>query len=463
MIVFGFVLAIYAPAIVVHAQTTPAVVISEVQLGGSTEPKEYVVLQNTSSADVSLDGWLLEYAKPSFDKQFCSAESWKPHAVQGSASAVKLTGSLPAGSTSQPIVRQLTDNTAGSLRLMQGSVMQDLIAWGEQAACTADTPFAIPANDQKLTRTTKPELPEPSLTPAPEVNTVCDSVAVTEISPNPAGIDTGQEFIELHNPAAEAVALQGCILSVTGSAKTFTFTEQVLQPGEYKAFYDIVTGLTLPNAAGGEVVLAGSNEFAVQYPPLMTDGQTWADVNGTWGMGAASPDAPNVLAAVTEEPPAALLPDLPEPCPAGKYRNPETNRCKSFETSDTPAACAAGQERNPETNRCRSVTTAAAQVAPCKEGQERNPATNRCRAVAAATTEPKPCGEDEERNPETNRCRKVTASAKTASQTTGAAASKKPGKVHYFALAAVIVGVTGYGIYEYRQDIQTFLAKRKRS
>lgn len=463
-----------------HAQSvSPTVVISEIQLGGAADPKEYVVLQNLSDSDVVLDGWLLEYAKPTFDKQFCAEPSWRTRAVQASASAAKLTGSLPAGSSSQPIVRQLTDNTAGSLRLVQGGVVHDLVAWGATAPCLSGEPVAIPANDDKLVRTadcegvismtvrktgeTPPACDEAPV-PLPTPSADCDAVVITEILPNPTGADTGQEFIELHNPTADKVGMQGCELSITGSSKTFTFTDQVLLPGEYKTFYSAVTGLALPNAAGGEVVLAGTQETAVQYPPLMTDGQTWSLVDGVWGMGAATPEATNVLA-VTSDTETELEPTEPEACPAGKYRNPETNRCKAVETPNPPSDCATGQERNPETNRCRNVATTASARAACKEGQERNPATNRCRAVASATTTAsKPCGEGEERNPETNRCRKVAAQAKAAGQATASAPAKQqPGRVHYGVLGLVVAGVAGYGLYEYRQDISLFVARiRKR-
>ena len=44
-------------------------------------------------------------------------------------------------------------------------------------------------------------------------------------------------------------------------------------------------------------------------------------------------------------------------CPAGKYRNPLTGRCKKIETEKTKE-CAPGYERNPETKRCRKIKSA---------------------------------------------------------------------------------------------------------
>lgn len=96
-------------------------------------------------------------------------------------------------------------------------------------------------------------------------------------------------------------------------------------------------------------------------------------------------------------------------CPDGKYRNPETGRCRTIEEAvNALAACDEGSERNPVTNRCRRIALAGTStLTPCLEGQERNPATNRCRSIAKAVAELLPCDEGYERNPATNRCRKV--------------------------------------------------------
>ena len=52
---------------------------------------------------------------------------------------------------------------------------------------------------------------------------------------------------------------------------------------------------------------------------------------------------------------ATKLSSLLKDCGEGKYRNPETGRCKSYNTSDDEKPCKEGYERNPETNRCRKI------------------------------------------------------------------------------------------------------------
>lgn len=148
-----------------------------------------------------------------------------------------------------------------------------------------------------------------------------------------------------------------------------------------------------------------------------------------------------------------------KPCPAGQYRNPETNRCRAIEEAvNALAICPEGQYRNPETNRCKSSVSATATLVPCSEGQERNPETNRCRSIASAVAEMIPCDEGYERNPATNRCRKVAGAStiipsltQPAAASTGQAANLLSNP---YAIAAVVgLGGIGYGAYEWRSEI----------
>ena len=52
---------------------------------------------------------------------------------------------------------------------------------------------------------------------------------------------------------------------------------------------------------------------------------------------------------------ASTLSTLLKDCGEGKYRNPETGRCKSYNDSGETNACKEGYERNPETGRCRKI------------------------------------------------------------------------------------------------------------
>lgn len=323
---------------------------------------------------------------------------------------------------------------------------------------TIPTPTNIPLSP---TPQTTPATPTTPVTPVTPVSTLpgptqpsCEEVLISEILPNPAGTDSGHEYIELHNPTVATIALSACSLQTSSASKIFIFSNISLQPDEYRAFYDKDTGLALPNSAGGTIwLLSGDTEIQTAvYPEGLADNVAWSHVDGNWAQTySPTPSGANVQMANL-------------PCPAGQERNPETKRCitmvlpasgvatippiavrpvsssitssgESGETqksneSDKPnalaastlAACKSGQERNLVTNRCRNTTaatastasgSAAANITACKPGQTRNPTTNRCATNAAvpSTSSTTTCKAGQERNPETNRCRNIVVPA----------------------------------------------------
>lgn len=303
---------------------------------------------------------------------------------------------------------------------------------------------------------------------------------MSELLPNPAGTDSGHEFIELHNPTEEVIPLAGCSLTATDNSKTYNFSATAeLQPGEYQAFSDNMTGLTLANAAGGTVRFSSPTAElqAVTYPGNLDDDVSWARFVDDWqSTYQLTPNAPNVLVSskpcpVGEErnPDTGLCRSLTTgesssiltPCREDQERNPETNRCRSLQSTVLASLvpCKPGQERNPATNRCRSIAGSASNLVPCKEGQERNPETNRCRSVATAASSLKPCEEGQERNPATNRCRKAAGGntkglATVKDVPTGSIANH----TKWLIAGLAVLGAIGYGAYEWRRPILTFFS-----
>ena len=284
----------------------------------------------------------------------------------------------------------------------------------------------------------------------------CKGIVLSEILPNPAGTDTGNEYVELNNTTNQPIDLSGCSVKVGNTTKQLT---GIMQPG-YQAFY----GTVLQNADGGTVeFITNTTEEAVTYPANLNDNQAWALVNGQWQLTEQpTPGAANIAYVVVEEVSATTAGSSSlEPCPEGKYRNPETNRCKTIETEDGLKPCEAGQIRNPETNRCKKADDEAASLKPCETGQERNPETNRCRKIAAEAILAA-CKEGQERNPETNRCRKVAAAVTSSPSSQLEQEVKNKQNISYGIFAAMAVLVLGYGIYEYRSNIANFFARLKK-
>ncbi len=510
-----FGVSLLMPALAEASAGTPSVIITEIKLGDPAvatgdNPKEYVAIYNQTDQAISLSGWTLEYAKTTFNQQFCADSNWASHSVSGSASTTVLSGTLLPGQVSQPITRQLTDNTAGSLHLVDaGKIIQDLVGWGSASPCYQGGPAAIPANAKSLERsvdcvTAYPvnngnnsadfaiaNTPSPGYLAGQPINcpsqspgntgsgsaSSCEGVIISELLPNPAGTDTGHEFIELYNPTNDFISLAGCGLQVGGNSQIYHFGNTQLSPQQFKAFYDNDTGLTLPNSAGGTVYLlspALAEISSAAYPANLADDQSYVWLGGTTWHATYAPtpgdineDLPDKPCPVGQERNSdtgrcrliTAIADL-QPCPAGESRNPDTNRCRAEVIGgSTLKPCRADQERNPATNRCRLIMGTLSSLVPCKQGQTRNPATNRCRSASLSSKNLKPCAIGQERNPETNRCRKALAGNTAMPNVHDVAGISTAGKVSWWFAGLTLLAAAGYGVWEWRADILVLLAR----
>ena len=316
---------------------------------------------------------------------------------------------------------------------------------------------------------------------------------ITELLPNAPGADSGQEFIELHNPNDRPIDLRGYAITVGPTyTKNFTFDSGQLAENEYRIFSDSETGIILSNSNGQKLRLISPAGDVVSESELYSnaqDDESWALIDDSWiWTNQLTPNAANkpYLAPVVNE--EVGVTTVYAPCPAGKFRNPETNRCKAIETTaQALTACDEGEERNPETNRCRKINSSLSSLTPCKPGQTRNLDTNRCRSTsssslltpckpwqvrnpetnrcrsAVSSNSLKPCDEGEERNPETNRCRKISAvlaSGKTANSVSDIAADSS-NHFNWPVVAAVTSITGGYMLYEWRRELTQWLRFRK--
>lgn len=493
------------------AEQPPRVLVTEVKIGGqvSGQPTEFITIYNDSEEVLNLEGWVLEYAKPAAKITNCQAAHWKQQDSSANVKELLLNG-LIAPQQNLIVELAMNDNAGGSLRLSSDQVVWDVVGWGNsvsQGVCKEGEPAPLPANTKSIRRfmtqngqvqdtdnnkadftdaanniieVQPPEVDEPSnqsdvcpnleglqsaipsgyefsngscVQIPQQLPEICSGVVISEILPNPSGTDTGNEYIELYNTTNQPVDLTGCVIKVGNTTKKLNGT---IAPG-YQAFY----GIVLPNADGGTVeFITNTTEEAITYPANLKDNQAWALVGGQWQLTEQpTPGVENVV--ITVEETATATSATLEPCPEGKYRNPETNRCKTIETEEALKPCDPGQIRNPETNRCKKADEALTSLKPCDAGQERNPETNRCRKVAAEAALAA-CKEGQERNPETNRCRKVAAATTSAPSSTLEQEVKNKQNISYGIFAAMAVLVLGYGIYEYRTNIANFFAKAKK-
>lgn len=480
-----------------------SIMISEVQTGAvGNATHEFIELVNTSPVAVDVTGWKVQYL---------SAAGTSPgdivdlEGVMQPGGKVLLSSQTGSANTAPvPYIESSDFYFSAGLAASGGHIIikspqqqwpVDMFGWGSAkymgfsySAMAAVAPKA----GESLVRKTVSESPfhfvdtdddsadfKISALPTPEGGAIADvehpsleeivylHIIITELLPNPAAplSDAEAEFIELFNPNDQPVNLKGYILQ-TGMQYQYSYTlpDIEIEPQQYMVLPASMTRLTLANTSSQARLIFPNDEISSETAPYTAigEGQAWALVSEQWlATDELTPAASNKLTILTDEIETLKQPaaSTVAPCPEGKYRNPETNRCRTIETAvATLAPCDEDQERNPVTNRCRNVATvASARITPCPAGYERNQQTNRCRKLAADESGLKPCDPGQERNPKTNRCRKiaVTTPATTVASVADGASRETialPGRLSWWVTGAIVGGVISYGIYEWRYE-----------
>lgn len=276
------------------------------------------------------------------------------------------------------------------------------------------------------------------------------------------------DYVKLKNTGAISLELDGLALRTDYYGATSTSSNTIklygsVVPGDTVLVTTLNSGSPMQLTNGGGYVwledawgLARYDDTMQQYEPATSSmqGYSYAFSGDTWQWTTTpSPHGDNIVTSPSSEAAA---------CPEGKYRNPETGRCRTIEEAvNALTECEEGYERNPATNRCRKIVLASeTSPTPCKEGQERNPATNRCRSIASAVAELLPCDEGYERNPETNRCRKLKTSDVPAADfpvtPTAAVGADMSG---WYAFGALGVVALSYAVWEWRVEIKAIATR----
>lgn len=288
-------------------------------------------------------------------------------------------------------------------------------------------------------------------------------IRINELFPNAAGSDLGKEFIEIYNADVKVINLADYTLRIGKNAeKIIQLPETNLLPGEFIVFKDTDLAFTLLNSTTRVELWFRDSQKISDVIPYQDPGDDMSWIlraEGGWVYSnRPTPGLPNLGSAsvLSEEDKDNSLSSTTDPCPAGKYRNPLTNRCRNIEEDATViASCDNDEYRNPETNRCRKIILAAATLAPCQPGYERNSETNRCRKLEEETSL-QPCDEGYERNPITNRCKKSVSipSSVQSPKEPGDSVSNFPIASQYSVAALVGIGAVTYGVYEWRSELR---------
>lgn len=368
-----------------------SIVISEIQTGSQTSAsQEFIEIYNASDEAIDISAYQLEYYSAVTTVFTAPTRTITLHGILGAGKYYLIASNDYLTELAEDHFSATLAKTGGHIRLVSPDLLaagqfitHDLVGWGTAASpegSAAGAPnggeslqrktdisgpfidtndnasdFALnaaptPQSNPEAEDSTEPSPEEPPIveeSPA-DVEETHESTAptnltseesspllppqITELLPNPASpqTDAEGEFVELYNPNPEPIDLNGYKLQ-TGSSYSysFTFDEEVLAPGEYKAFYVSDTNTLLANSGGrarlinpdGEVVSETSSYEEAE------DGEAWALINSTWQWTSTpTTDAANVLTL----PPAANK--------AGGEATKKTKAKKSKKTSAKKAA-----------------------------------------------------------------------------------------------------------------------------
>lgn len=258
---------------------------------------------------------------------------------------------------------------------------------------------------------------------------------ITELLPNTLSSDTGKEFIEIYNPNSWQVNLLDYVIQLgPGFTKQFVLSNRIIAPNQYIVFSDTESNIVLPNTTGVQLRLVAPSGAIVSETPAYSnapDDSSWLLYEDQWIYSnqptPSTVNQPYVEPAQDEE---VSVTTVLAPCPVGKYRNPETNRCRTIETAvSTLSACSEDEYRNPETNRCRKLATSAV-LAACAAGQERNPETNRCRKISS-----------------------LNSTDLTLATIEDVQVKNSSGQINWLIILIAMLGTFSYIIYEWRNEI----------
>lgn len=456
----------------------PSLLITAYQTKDAGKDLQYIELYNSGDEMAQLQDWTIRDVANNRTLQFTSSfTGWlepDKHVVVSRAGVITgasftingwSTTTAPVLMTSLQLMKsgyRTLDATLSSKADDRDKMMTR--TYNTDSYSTASSPFV-----QNYRLPPQPTLFDDGLyvaPPEPGVKIVEIYPYASDCSPFDNSVLCG-DYIKLYNPTSDIIDLADLVLrtdsSSSGRTASNTFAlSGIMLPGEYRTIWQTDAGARISLANSGGYVWLEDLYGTTQYQSTLAhyesagsslQGYAYAEATANEWQWTSTP-APAAANVIT----APIL----AACEEGKYRNPDTGRCRTLEeTINALAACEEGYERNPTTNRCRKITLASATtLTPCKEGQERNPETNRCRSIASAVAELLPCDEGYERNPATNRCRKAASGeVLSANYPVQPYDQTKSAAVTWWIVGSLAICAGGYAAWEWRREIGGLAAK----
>ena len=422
------------------------IVISAVSAGGTNNIGELVELKKLSETSLSLTGLSIRYenSSGSVDKPIYTFLTGTE--MTGESLLLRLASAEDSEKSDLTYTSPNLAQTGGKVSLFFEETEIDSVCWGSFPECknekfTSQNPTTLVRNletgEFSHEKDFQPDWTEgrevlklPEIEPEEELEPQCRGLQFSEILTFYES-NRSEQFIELFNASASQINLSGCVVRYKN--KTYPL-EGIVQPEGY--FVRLATDFALTkNPTNSNKIEIVDVDGSVVDTLVYYNGQKKAVAYAQFGYNSDGTE--NWLQTFS-------------PTPG------EENNYQKFKT------CEEGKVLNEETGNCVKKTSVSTTLEPCPAGSYRNPLTNRCKKYATTvSSELKPCAEGYERNPETNRCRKIV---KNDGATYPLAAETFEEKSSFIAIWAIVgVGIIGviYIIFEYRKEIFQIFKKKQ--
>lgn len=372
----------------VHA-TPPPVLIKSLNPGytvdGRSNTGELIELTKLSPDSISLAGLSIGYTNSSGKKTIIYAF---PDGSQMTGETLSLRlASSPTSELADATYTTSLAMKAGPLELIYDSAVLDSVCWTGKDGCfssfRSQDPTTLVRDLDSLDFTHQADYQPTPFDPLRLSLTLsiddeippaqCQGLEFSEVL-SFYETSRSEQFIELYNPTADQILLDGCQLFYKN--RHFPLSG-IIPPESYFTRYATDFSLTKNPTSLNQIFLIDTNGATVATLNL-PNGQKKATSFARFGFHsdgtaqwlstyAPTPGEPNHYQQFRTCPPGKVINEATgncvkpitvktlEPCPPGKYRNPLTGRCKNLITIPAPKICPAGYTLNPATNRCRKI------------------------------------------------------------------------------------------------------------
>lgn len=280
------------------------IIISEVYPNPPNEADEFIELQNRGNFSVNMSGWIVKDLTKSYTLKEADfmAQTLTVPPLGFLILPRSITGIALNNTGSETIVLETPEGAATAQITYSSSAPENqTYAWDstQWQWTTTSTPGAANVITSPPPPTAgksfSPPIGGSSSSASPQMTTGPTTIRITELLPNPNGDDADHEFIELFNYGNAPILLAGWILADTATHYTITpdtYDDFTMMPGEYFAFYRLLTNIALNNTGGDSVTVSnqsGTVIDSVNYAESAAENESYIRIASNAWQWSATP------------------------------------------------------------------------------------------------------------------------------------------------------------------------------